>query len=187
MDFPLNTLGVSHKFMADNIKKGALCIDATCGKGRDTAFLCELAGKEGRVLAFDIQDRAVLQTKALLKEKGFENAEVFLDNHKNIGSYVKEGTVDAIMFNLGWLPGGDHNIFSRPESSVPAIEASLKALKKGGVMSICIYHGKECGTLERDALLEYLKTVDNKLYTVMILDFYNRTGDIPIPVLIVKE
>ena len=183
----MNTLGVSHKFISEHIKKGAFCIDATCGKGRDTVFLCSLAGEEGKVLAFDIQEAAVMQTKELLEKEGYNNAEVFLDNHANLGKYVLEESVDAVMFNLGWLPGGDHNIFSKPESSIPAIEAGLKALKKGGVMSICIYHGRECGSLEKDELLKYLKTVDNKKYTVMVLDFFNRTGEIPIPVLIIKE
>jgi len=187
MEFPLNTLGVSHKFISEHIKRGSVCIDATCGKGRDTAFLCALVGEEGKVLAFDIQKDAVEQTRALLKEKGFNNAQVFLDSHSNIGNYVENESVDGVMFNLGWLPGGDHNIFSKPETSIPAIEASLKALKKGGVMSICIYHGRECGTVERDELLKYLKTIDNKRYTVILLDFYNRTGEIPIPVLIIKD
>ncbi len=187
MEFLLNTLGLAHKFISENVKSGAFCIDATCGRGRDTAFLCELVGEKGRVLAFDIQEDAIRQTKDLLSEKGYRNAEVVLDSHSNIGSYVKEETVDGVMFNLGWLPGGDHNIFSKPETSIPAIEASLKALKRGGVMSICIYHGKECGTLEKDELLKFLKTVDNKKYTVMAVDFCNRTGEIPIPVLIVKE
>lgn len=187
MEFPLNTLGLAHKFISEHVKKGNLCIDATCGKGRDTAFLCDLVGENGRVLAFDIQEDAVRQTNALLKEKGFNNAKVYLDSHSNIGNYVEKESVDAVMFNLGWLPGGDHNIFSKPETSIPAISTSLKALKKGGVMSICIYHGKECGTLEKDELLKYLKTVDNKAYTVMVLDFYNRTGEIPIPVFIIKE
>ena len=36
------------------VKEG-LYIDATMGKGGDTAFLCRLAGENGHVLAFDVQ------------------------------------------------------------------------------------------------------------------------------------
>ena len=50
----LNTLGVVHEFLRRSVQPGALCIDATAGKGRDTALLCRLARQEGRVLAFDI-------------------------------------------------------------------------------------------------------------------------------------
>ena len=65
----LNTLGLVHGFLRQHVKEGALCIDATAGRGRDTALLCRLAGKEGRVLAFDIQQSAVDQTRALLETK----------------------------------------------------------------------------------------------------------------------
>lgn len=188
MDYPLNTLGLSHKFMAEHIKSGDFVIDATAGKGRDTCFLASLVGKNGRVLAFDIQEDAVIQTKTLVKEQGYEDiVTVILDSHSNMDNYADENSVSAIMFNFGWLPGGDHNIFSTPKTSIPAIEKGLKLLKSGGVMSLCIYHGKECGTYDRDAIMEYLKTVDNKRYTVVVADFYNRTGEIPIPVFIYKD
>ena len=63
----LNTLGLVHEFLRQTVRPGAFCIDATAGKGRDTALLCRLAGAEGKVLAFDIQLEAVEQTKALLE------------------------------------------------------------------------------------------------------------------------
>ena len=62
----MNTLDVVHDFLRRQVKPGAYCIDATAGKGRDTALLCRLAGPEGRVLAFDVQEEAVAQTRALL-------------------------------------------------------------------------------------------------------------------------
>ena len=62
----LNTLGLVHTFLRQHVQGGAFCIDATAGKGRDTALLCRLAGLTGRVLAFDIQQEAVDQTRALL-------------------------------------------------------------------------------------------------------------------------
>ena len=40
----MNTLSVVHDFLRRTVKPGALCIDATAGRGRDTALLCELAG-----------------------------------------------------------------------------------------------------------------------------------------------
>ena len=61
-----NTLSMVHDFLRHTVRPGALCIDATAGKGRDTALLCRLAGPEGTVLAFDIQPAAVEQRRALL-------------------------------------------------------------------------------------------------------------------------
>lgn len=187
MNYPLNTLGLAHRFIAEKVKRGAFCIDATCGRGRDTAFLCSLCGESGKVLAFDIQEEAVKSTKALLEKEGHANAEVILDCHSHMDAYAKAGTVDAIMFNFGWLPGGDHAKFSQPETSIRAIEKGLALLKTGGVMSLCIYYGKETGFAERDAILSYLKTVDPSVFTVITAQFTNRKGEVPIPVFLLKK
>ena len=66
MPSTLNTLALAHRFLEEQVKPGAFCIDATAGRGRDTAFLCSLGGPGGRVLAFDIQEAAVAQTRDLL-------------------------------------------------------------------------------------------------------------------------
>lgn len=47
----LNTLSMVHEFLRRTVKPGDFCIDATAGKGRDTALLCRLTGDAGRVLA----------------------------------------------------------------------------------------------------------------------------------------
>ncbi len=188
MNFPLNTLGLSHKFISEHLSPGAFCIDATAGRGRDTVFLASLCGKTGKVLAFDIQKEAIESTRALVKQEGYEDTvTVICDSHSNMARYADKNSADAIMFNLGWLPGGDHSIFSRPETSIPALDAALEILKPGGVMSVCVYHGKNCGTMEKDALTEYFKTIDNKRFTVITLEFSNRTGEIPVPVFILKD
>ena len=68
MDFPLNSLGLTHAFLADRVRPGDFCIDATAGNGHDTVFLCSLVGETGRVLAFDIQPPAVENTNARLQQ-----------------------------------------------------------------------------------------------------------------------
>ena len=107
----LNTLSMVHDFLKRSVHPGAFCIDATAGKGRDTALLCRLAGETGRVLAFDVQPEAVAQTKALLTAEHL-TAEVILDSHANMERYAAAGTVDCIVFNFGRLPGGDPSIFT---------------------------------------------------------------------------
>ena len=85
------------------------------------------------------------------------------------------------------LPSHLKNGYLEKPALLPAIAAGLELLKPGGVMSLCIYHGRENGTAERDAILAWLPTVDNRRYTVIRGDFTNRTGDVPIPVFIIKE
>ena len=94
--------------------------------------------------------------------------------------------MSLITFNFGWLPGGDHNIFTHADTSIAAIGQGLELLREDGIMSLCIYYGRETGFAERDALLAYLRTIDSKQYTVMICEFANRSNCPPIPVLIWK-
>ena len=182
----LNTLGMVHEFLRRSVAPGAFCIDATAGRGRDTALLCRLAGEGGRVLSFDIQEEAVRQTRALLEGEGLR-AEVILDSHAHMERYAPEGRVDCVVFNLGRLPGGDPHIFTRAESSLAAIDAGLRLLRPGGVMAIALYYGQENGYEEKDAVLEHVKTLDDRRYSVLVCHWANRKNDPPLPIFIWKE
>ena len=175
----LNTLSMVHEFLRRTVKPGDFCIDATAGKGRDTALLCRLTGDAGRVLAFDIQEAAVAQTKALLAAEGL-TAEVIRDSHANMERY-------AVVFNFGRLPGGDPSIFTRSDTSVAALEAALRLLKPGGVVAIALYYGGANGYGERDAVMTWLETLDDRKFSVLRCDWANRRNDPPVPIFIWKE
>ena len=66
-----SALDIIRRVLEENVKEGDICIDATAGRGHDTAFLCSLVGESGRVTAFDIQQDAVDSTKQLVAEKGY--------------------------------------------------------------------------------------------------------------------
>lgn len=175
-----------HRMIRDHIREGDCCIDATAGNGNDTEFLCRMAGAAGKVYAFDIQRDAIEQTRKRLKEVGLlERAEVILDGHEHMEEHVKE-TVSAITFNFGYLPGGDHQIATRADTSIQAIEAGLRLLKKGGIMSLCIYSGGDSGFEEKEALLSYLKTLDPRTFLVIVSTYYNRENHPPIPAFVIR-
>ena len=176
-----------HHFIREHVQEGDLCIDATAGNGNDTLVLCELVGESGQVLAFDVQERAVENTKKRLREYQMEKrAKVFLESHTSMKEYVREETVSCIVFNFGYLPGGDHRLATKKETSIEAIADGLKLLKKGGLMSLCIYSGGDSGFEERDAVLEFLKQLDSRQYLVILSAYYNRPNHPPIPVIILK-
>ena len=56
-----------HEIIRSQAEAGGCYIDATMGKGNDTLFLCELAGENGKVLAFDIQQEALDATRRITK------------------------------------------------------------------------------------------------------------------------
>lgn len=176
-----------HHFLEDHVQPGDVCIDATMGNGNDTALFSKLAGEKGRVVAFDVQQLALDNTKAKLeKENCPGNYELVLASHEQMGDYAEENSVSCIAFNLGYLPGGDHGKATRAESSIRAMETGLKLLKKKGMMTICIYSGGDSGFEEKDAVLSYLKELDSKKYLVIISEYANRPNNPPIPVLVIK-
>ena len=174
-----------HRFLADYIKEGSCCIDATCGKGNDTEFLCRMAGESGKVYAFDIQEQAVEYTSDRLERAGYrDRAELYCKGHEHMTEYIQE-KADVIMFNFGYLPGGDHSLATRPETSLQAVRQGLELLNAGGVMSLCIYSGGDTGYEEREALLDYLKDLDPRRWLVIMCSYFNRKNDPPLPVFII--
>lgn len=176
-----------HHFIREHVKQGDICIDATAGNGNDTLLLCELVGEHGKVLAFDIQKEAVENTKKRLEERGVsKQAEVLLESHINMSHYADADSVSCIVFNFGYLPGGDHTLATKKDTSISAIYEGLKLLTKGGMMSLCIYSGGDSGFEERDGILAELKKLDKNHYLVIVSEYYNRPNNPPIPVMIIK-
>lgn len=75
---------------------------------------------------------------------------------------------------------------TRKESSIQALSAGLTLLKKGGMISLCIYSGGDSGFDELEGVLAWLKELDPRKYLVIKSDYYNRPNHPPIPVLIIK-
>ena len=181
----MNALYIVHEIVKKYTPIGGVAVDATAGRGYDTAFLCDVVGENGKVYAFDIQESAINSTRALLDSQG-KKATLILDSHANMGEYVEEN-VDVILFNLGYLPHGDHSIYTHFESTKTAILKGLDLLKSGGVMCVTIYYGGDSGYEEKDALLPWLKTLDSDKYQVLATFFHNWRGEPPIPILIFKN
>ena len=173
-------------FLTSRLAEPKLLVDATCGNGGDTAFLCRLAGKEGRVLGFDIQPEAIASTERNLAAKGL-SAELHCDSHANLLQYVTPGTADAVMFNFGWLPGADHNVFSHASSSIPALEAALDALRPGGVLSAILYSGRVIGSDEKTEILNWMRTLPLSRCTVLVCGFANWAETAPLPCFVLKK
>ncbi|MBR5047567.1 MAG: class I SAM-dependent methyltransferase [Eubacterium sp.] len=166
-----------------------LCVDATAGTGRDTLFLCRISPEEGKILAMDIQEEALTQARNRITEAGYKDKVRFIcDGHQNMDRYLPDSPgVDLIMFNLGYLPGGDHSIATALPTTIEAVTKGLSLLKDGGLMTLMIYSGGDSGYEERDGLLPYLQSLDYRRYTVIQESFYNKPNTPPLPVYILKK
>ena len=169
---------------------GCVIIDATCGNGHDTLALAE--AQPSKLYGFDIQQQAVDNTINLLKANGHENR---LDNgtisiicvsHSNMQKHVNE-PADLIVFNLGYLPGGDKSITTSADETIQAIQTSLNLLNKDGLLCITMYSGHAEGLAEKEMLLEMARELDTKVYHVAYTSFPNQKKSPPEILMITKK
>ena len=145
------------------LHSGSRAIDATMGNGGDTLALCELVGETGRVYAFDVQEAAIESTRARLQSAGMlDRATLIHAGHERISEFISE-PADAIVFNLGWLPGAAHIVTTRTETTMRAVQAALELVQPDGFVSICVYPGHEEGAREREALLAWAAALPGTL------------------------
>jgi len=82
-----------------------------------------------------------------------------LSVHETMRAHVPaelHGKISAIMFNLGYLPGGDHGVTTSESETIAAIAVSEKLLKSGGLLSIVCYPGHPEGASEADNVESWL-------------------------------
>lgn len=145
---------LAHQQVAAVLRDGDWAIDATAGNGHDTAFLARHVGAGGRVLAIDVQARALAATRARLREAGDALASrVTLVEacHTGLRAIVPErmhARIGAAMFNLGYLPGAPRTVRTEADTTARAIEAALALLRPGGVLTALAYTGHDGGPRE---------------------------------------
>ena len=182
----------SARYLAAEILRAVLspgdrAIDATMGNGHDTALLCSLVGPEGRIYAFDVQPAALEATRRRLAEEGYAGqAELFLLGHEHMREAVGE-PVKAIVFNLGWLPGGDHRITTLTETTLPAIQQALALLMPMGVLVICVYPGHPEGEREQEMVTRLLSSLSPREYNVLMQQFLNAGAGAPLCFAVQKQ
>lgn len=181
----VNSLGLSHEYAIRTVRPGDTVVDATCGKGRDTLFLSELVGNTGKVYAFDIQNESIMQVCSLLDENKITNTIVLNESHEKIDEFVPGG-ISCVMFNLGFLPGTDHKVQTKGETTVAAISKAMYLINKGGIITIVIYYGGDTGFAERDMVIDFCSKINQNEFTVMESIFLNQKNNPPIFICIEK-
>lgn len=177
-------LPFTKSLLEEAVSEGDTVVDATAGNGHDTLFLAGLTGPGGKVIAFDIQEEAIEATR--LRVEGHPQVELVHGSHAEMDRHV-DGPVAAVVFNLGYLPKGDHTIITKSDSTLTAIEQSIGLLKENGLVLIVIYSGHEGGGEERDAVMEYVRELPQAFFDVMKYEFINQRHSPPFLVAIEKK
>ena len=161
------------------LRPGDIAVDATLGNGHDALMLAQAVGEGGQVYGFDVQAAAVAAATGRLAEAGLLHRARFLcAGHETMAQHVP-APVRGIMFNLGWLPGGDKRITTRVETTLTAIRAALALLDVGGLLSVCVYPGHDEGDRERAEVAALLGALPVDAFSALHHRFINYPNDPP--------
>ena len=183
-----NAQQFSHEMILSANLENGLFIDATAGNGHDTLFLAQHIDSTSKILSFDIQETAILQTRQLLQKHDLApKVTCILDSHANISNYLEQDErVRLAIFNLGYLPSADKSVITQPQTTIEALEKLCHLLVKGGRIAIMIYYGHEGGDIERDAVLDFVSQLNQQEYTAAIYRTLNQVNNPPFLVMIEK-
>ena len=170
---------LSHYIIEKFVTNKNIAIDATLGNGYDSDFLSE---KFSKVYSFEIQKDPCTK----YNENKNHNITVINDSHHKFEEYISEN-VDCIMYNLGFLPGGNKEITTVAKTTIDSIKSGLKILNSGGIMSIAIYIGHDEGMEEENEIMKLVSVLPKDKYGVIQHKYINRSKVAPILIVIEKK
>lgn len=179
-----------HTALAAILREGDVVIDATVGNGHDTLFLALAVGESGTVYGFDIQQQALDIAYARLEEARLERrASFYQAGHEAMAVVLPQslaGRLKAVVFNLGYLPGGDKVRTTAPLTTLAALEQAREWLAPGGVISVLAYTGHPGGREEAETVKDWAHTLAPDYYKVQITIPPSQSGTAPEWVWIVR-
>jgi SAM-dependent methyltransferase len=142
-------------------------IDATCGNGKDALRLAKLVS-QGHVYAIDIQEAALNKAKELIP---YSNISYHLQSHADL----PQGEVKLIVYNLGYLPGGNKSLTTMTSSTLVSLEQAVQRIPIEGALSITCYPGHEEGAREEQAVKAWVKDLDPQKWSILFHEWREKS------------
>jgi predicted methyltransferase len=181
----------AQQIIADVLQEGDIAIDATVGNGHDTVFLAKAVGSTGHVFGFDVQSESIANTRKQLQQQNLQQrVTLFQQDHADLAACIPDSMktrIKAVMFNLGYLPGGDKSLVTRDHSTLQALNAVLPHLLPGGVITIVAYRGHSGGQDETRAVRDWCTQLDKLSYTVELFNSLAESETAPILMVIKRH
>jgi len=151
-------LDQAHCYWKNLLKQEDWVIDATCGNGKDALKLAQLV-PQGHVYALDIQEAALQNAKRLIDHS---NISFLLQSHTELPA----GIFKLIVYNLGYLPGGNKNLTTMARTTLESLEKAAQLISIGGALSITCYPGHPEGAFEEQAVQNWVANLDSKKWLI---------------------
>ena len=208
---------IAQKHWSKILSAGDVVIDATAGNGHDTLNLVRQISwvGGGMLTACDVQKSAIESSKALLRtqllmqiieensnrwicipldKESQQSGSVILDWHLGCHLQLMRGLMRAsiklVVFNLGYLPGGDKSITTLSSVTIATLRESTEALEPGGTISVTCYPGHDEGKDEEQAVVSFAAALPQELFSSYWHQWINqrnkRTGK-PAPSLVLIQ
>jgi len=169
----ISLVNAAHELVKDKLHSGAIAIDATIGNGHDTLFLAEQVTTSGKIYGFDIQPSALRITRCRLEQASLSDCvTLFQANHAVMTGKIPvqyHGKVCAVMFNLGYLPGGDKSLMTLADTTLTALSSAGRMLSVGGILTVLAYPGHSGGDSETHQVRLWCDQLNREQFTVRIL------------------
>jgi len=183
----ITLVNVAHDLLAERLQPGDIAIDATVGNGYDTLFLAEQVGETGMVFGFDIQHAALQAAQEKCQQANLQDRVSLIQaSHADMAKHVPEtqhGCISAIMFNLGYLPGGDKTVITQTDSTLSALAAAIQLLSPHGLITLLAYPGHQGGDQETEQVSRWCEQLDNQQFNFDT--HYSNTDSVSAPRLFV--
>lgn len=184
-----NAVAFAQHILLPYVQQANCLVDATAGNGYDTLYLAKNSPASAKVWAFDLQSLAIEATKKRLQAENLAHkATCLVESHEKIDRVLEaDERIDVAMFNLGYLPKGNHDFTTKPDTTIQALQNLLPQLGEAGIISIAAYPGHEEGRREAQALHTFLAELDQKKYHVAKLQMINQIHEPPVLFLLQKR
>lgn len=187
---PISLVKRAHRFISDGLGSGDIAVDATMGNGHDTVFLAQLVGQRGKVYAFDIQRQALDTTRARVSQHGLEDrVKLFLTGHEDLVVHIPSdfhNKINAVMFNLGYLPHSEKKIRTTQATTLHALQESVRVLADLGRITVVAYTGHPGGREESEAVIRWANGLPAVVYNIEVENPTTVNTETPVLMKIIK-
>ena len=109
-----------------------------------------------------------------LAANGLGNVKLIMKSFVSMGEFIPDGSASAVVFNLGYLPGGDHSITTTADETLQGLSCALKAIRPGGIVTVVLYDGHEAGAIEKKRVIKWAGELDPHRYHAAFVSLINQ-------------